>query len=132
LETEIPPPSSGDITILIGPDGGNFQDDMFAGGGEEQATIETAVEVAIFSSVQLDPTGHDQETLSNESNGVLKILDRVLIALTGHDLLVGDNQVLRFLLHPQGFHRPRRVPPDLQRVASIAVVFSVSFDWALT
>lgn len=130
LTPDVPVKTASDVYLTVSPDGGEFDQAAFDGGGDQQLTAETGVRVTVVSTLKLDRTGHDSELVSNASRGVLAVMHDVLRALTGHDLLidVDGNQALRRLIAPRGFDRPER---DSERLGSISLYFGLSFDLEL-
>lgn len=130
LSDDVTPKTTSDVFLTVSPDGGEFDQGHFDGGGDEQLTVEGGVRVTIHSTLKLDRTGHDSELLSNASRGVLSVMHEVLRALTGHDLVIDTdgNTTLRRLIAPRGFERPER---SGERLGRISLYFGLSFDWEL-
>lgn len=126
-----PPAAPDDIFLTVEPDGGQFDEGMLIGGDRAQATVKTGVAITIHSNVMLDAAMHDARVLSHASRGMLIFLDKILDALTGHELLLASGEpCLRELMAPQGWNKPDRPDPTDKR-AELTVVFGLEFDWKL-
>ena len=127
---EDPAPASGDTFVTVEVDGGNFDEALFIGGSTHQVTDDTAVMVTVWSQSRLDPAMRDKEFLTN-SLSVMPMFQKVLKALSGHDLVidVAGDLCLRELIRPAGRGAPRK-RGDSQGLISLR--FAVSFDWDLT
>lgn len=128
-----PADTPGSLWITVSPGGGQFDKELWTGGGREQATVDTTFTVAVHSPVQLDQKGRDVEVLTNESLGVLQMLDQVIDTLSGWDYItdLGDpteETHTRDPLVPSGWTYPQR-PTD--RHGWIGMVFEVKFDWEM-
>jgi hypothetical protein len=132
LDREEPTPTSKNFFVTIHPDGGNFDEALFDGGGENQLTDSTGIVVTIHTHTQLDRGGRDKEALFQPNKGLLPYMKPVLKALAGHDLVINDNgdTCLRELIRPVGYKTPLR--SHAERWSRIEIYFALSFDWDMS
>lgn len=121
-------PNAGDHWIVVSPSAGQFDQAAFDGGGAQQLTVETDIDVTLHAVCNLDEPGRDRERLMNRDHGLLGRLSKAIKALGGLDVLVSGNLVLRAQIFPRGFTRPRR-DHDQDGWVSMTVAFAISFDW---
>lgn len=127
-EGSAPPPAGGaNLWVTVAPDGGLFDPQALDGGGREQATVNTALAVTIYSAVRTDSGNHDDRLLMDASRGMLAKMDDVIGSLTDFDPTDSGAPYLRELMSPQGWRTPQRI--NEEAFGAITIVFNISFDW---
>lgn len=128
------PPIPHNLAVTVEPDAASFPADMWRGGGEHQATVETNVVITVHSLVQLDSGNRDELALLKANRGALDLLGQIVVSLADHDLLVGagNDTCLRELMAPQGFSAPSRTNAEgHERRVQMSIVWPISFDWKI-
>lgn len=125
----LPAPNPGNMVFVVAPMSGEFDAAYLEGGGQEQATANTGVTVAIHSPVVLDEPRRDTHFLRNSTHGVLQVARRVLAALTDWTPKSpgGLDELTRDPLMPAGYVFQR----NDRAMGAMGVQFALSFDWDL-
>lgn len=140
--------------ILVSPGPGQFDAELFFGGGRRQLMEAWNVVVGIYTRIDLDESGHDHEALLKTGRGILRLKKLVLDAVTGRDLTItgldaeqsesstttaAEEMVFqRELIRPVYATQPQYLvpvaregePPGIGCVQML-LGFSVPFDWDL-
>ncbi|MGH7744287.1 MAG: hypothetical protein ACREQ5_05625 [Candidatus Dormibacteria bacterium] len=125
-----PAPGPGDRIIIIEPEGANFSENLFWGGGPRQVTIETAVNLQIYSGVRVDPNAKKQRlALIDSARGIFQLMIAIMDTLVGVDLTAGGNTFLRELMRPIGFSQPAKIDNNLLHSS---MSWAISYDWLNT
>lgn len=125
-------PASG-VYLSVAPGDGNFDQDLFAGGGRHQLAEESSIAVTIYSPIKTDHPDRAAQALHETARGLLPWKKSVLDVLAGHLLLDGSGrQVLRNPIYPLRATAPKRLNREKGDVCFLAVIFGVDFDWALS
>lgn len=133
--------------LLVSPGAGQFDAELFHGGGRAQTMEAWQVIVGIYTRIALDETGHDTEALIQANRGILRLKKMVLNSLAGRDLttagLASEDQTgeifLREHIRPVFASQPLYMEPVARGgeesggpgVVQMLLGFSVPFDWDL-
>lgn len=123
------PSGPGEITCVVAPTSGTFDQGMIEGGGDEQNTSDGGVIVKIHSPVQLDEADRDTVFLTDASLGLLSFAKQAMQALSGWSPDDGGgNETTRDPLHPAGYAFQR----DGRKLGACELTFHLKFDWDLS
>jgi len=126
-----PIPKGGPFFVTVSPGGGRFDDAMFVGGGENQVSEQASVTVCAYAKIALDPGDRATQIMTEETRGMLRLKQRILKALSGHDLTdASGDTLLRSLLQPLQDWEPQYNFES--KIARIGVGFATDFDWDLS
>lgn len=128
-ETEFPNPS--EFMFEVAPDSNwNFDQGHITGAGKNALHTMGLISVTLHSHFQGDQAGRDVAWLTNATRGILRLVTKVLDALSNYDLTdVNGNELLSEPLRPTGMAIP---PKDKREKGWITLAFNVEFDWLLT
>lgn len=119
-----------DVFIQVSPGGGSFDQGILAGGPRAEETA--LFGVTIWRRSHTDRAGRAQDSLFNETEGLLAIKRNVLRALTGKMLVDGSSrQIATGTIKPQQALEPNTGATD-PPLDSLAMYFQVPFDWDLS
>lgn len=130
VDDNIPAPAPGDRIVVIEPDGLDFDEGLFIGGGQYQITVQTGVMIHLFSTIRVDSNAKkNRQILINASRGLYALMSSIVSTLAGVDLTVnaGASTFLRELMHPVGASKPEKITDNL---VHIAFSWAISYDWA--
>lgn len=132
LETEPDFRLSHPLCCLVSPMGGQFEHDVFVGGGMDAVIEDSGVIVSVWSNLKRDQRGHAGRVLADQSRGLLILKGRILAALAGHDLADGDgNQLLVNLMAPRQSQHPQ-TGVQVDQLTGFSLMFATDFEWDLT
>lgn len=117
------------LYATVCPMGGTFDPEMFSGAGAAGICEKTGVIVTVFSQMKLDRADSDEIMLLHDARGLLKLKQRILKALSDHDLLGADgNPLLLEAMAPLSSGHPR---DNNESVGEFSLSFSTDFIWDL-
>lgn len=131
IEPDPPVMLPSNLFLTVAPNEGQFDPGLHDGGGIDQTTEEAGVVVSIFNRIHLDRGGRDGKLMSESARGLLTLKRLVLKALSGYDLSVSGNPLLRNLMAPLKCSAPRRIDEEGRLIGAISLYFSTDFDWDL-
>lgn len=120
-------PNSGELTFIVAPLGGTFDQDYMEGGGENQVTTDGGFLVKIHSPLQLDEPQRDSSFLTDKSKGVLRLVRQVLKTLTNWSPQNAVHVLSRDPVFPSGYSFSRTE----RSTGSVEIEFKLKFDWEL-
>lgn len=107
-----------------------FDPGHITGAGKNALHVKGSLKVTIHHTSQQDQAGRDTVYLTNRTRGVMRLVTKVLDALTNHDLANEDEQpLLSEPMQPTTLHIP---PKDERRKGFVTIEFSCEFDWHVT
>lgn len=125
----VPSPNPGDFVYVVAPTGGEFDDALFDGGGQNQATVNAGVIVKIHSPVQLDEARHDAQFLTHSTLGVLEKSRLVMKALADWSPADGGaNEITRNPLIPANYG----ITHSQRQLGAVELTFHLTYDWDLS
>ena len=122
-------PNPGTAYYVVFPDGGRFDDSLFAGGGREQLCADAIFGVKIISRLMLDRPGVATQVFTHATHGLMPKMHSVLDALAAFEPSSGGNTLVREVVQPLDWQGPTRKAKDL---SELIVRFGCLFDWDLS
>lgn len=125
------PPNPGEFMLQLAPNfNASFDRPQLTGAGVFDCHLLTEIVVTIHFTIQLDRMGWDYHYITDPRRGISYRIQRVLRALTDHDLSNDDNdQILAQPLQP----RSLTIPPKKERKrGEVSIAFECEFDWDLS
>lgn len=120
------PDHEGGVVYRVKPGPCDLSVQHWDGGGREQTTYDSTVEVQIWTRVELDEHDHDDARLTDAALGIYAEVHSVLSALNAHELLnTGGDSILREPVQPTSIGDP--VPVGDWVLVSLR--FGLMFDW---
>tara|TARA_B110000285_G_scaffold224005_1_gene280258 strand:+ start:465 stop:962 length:498 start_codon:yes stop_codon:yes gene_type:complete len=120
----------GDHFFIVTPLDGNFDDAFIAGGGQQQATVDSTFTVTIHSVRKKDRAGESSEFLNSETTGIITLGTDVLQALVSHDLVdLGGDEVGFEPISPISYNVGQKGDGTS---GWLQIAFNVLFDWDLS
>ena len=120
------------LCCIVSPMGGVYDATVFEGAGSNSLIENSGVIVSVWSNLKLDQSGHAERVLNDAARGLIVLKRKILMALTGHDLLDSDgNQILVALMAPRQAEHPQKgVMKD--NLTGFSLMFSTDFEWDLS
>lgn len=108
----------------------SFDPGHMTGAGKNALHAVGSVKITIHHTGQLDQAGRDTEYLTGSVRGVMRLVTKVLDALSNHELADSDERpLLSQPLQPKAMYIP---PKDDRRKGFVTIEFSCEFDWHVT
>lgn len=121
---------SADLTYIVAPTSGDFDQGLIEGGAIEQLTTRFGFTVTVQSAMKLDEAGHEATFLSHDSRGVLIAAKNVLKHLTNYDPVDGSgNRICRDPISPMNYSMEKGATHSR---GSMTLAFQASFDWDMS
>ena len=122
-------PNPGQFFCAVAAGDGNFDEELWDGGGTSQTCLDMTVSVTMYTTVMQDQPGRNKAALTSATYGLSAKVKAMLKVLSAFALLdPGGVEVLRIRPRPAGMHIP-----DLgANIHAITLDFALGFDWDLS
>lgn len=100
MDWDRPPMTSGAISCVVGPGDGNFEEDSLIGGGQQQATFDSSLIVAVYTPIRTDLSGFHNEILKEAKRGLWPLWKMILQSLVDFSPNDETNYFTRDPLYP--------------------------------
>jgi hypothetical protein len=127
-----PPPAGSNrwMWAALWPLGGQFDEAIFIGSGQNDIRESAGISVSVYRSTTGDRSGQEAEVfLGDKPTALLRLKHKILKAVCGQQLYWEQQALLTELIRPMASDHPRIEPATSGKRAEIVIEFATPFVW---